>query len=133
MARRFGWRRAVARFLPGHPKIPGSGRRKGQTKKKAGVPEVGTIREFLTAKQWNPLAEVHELMPKLTSYQQARINMEVVAMEQKERLGPQPETPPAGESEEAKRTAVMGAAEFVASLPVKLNGSNGNGAHPGAG
>ena len=123
----------MGRFLPGHPKIPGSGRKKGQTKKKAGVPEIGTIRQFLEAKKWHPLAEVYDMMPKLSPYQQARINMEMIAMEQKERLGPQPLPPPAGETDESKRVASMNAAEFVASLPVKLNDRNGNGTQPGPG
>lgn len=123
----------MPKFLPGHPRY--GGRKKG--KKSLGdklCPK--TIREFLESKKWNPLEEVHALMPKLSEYQQARINMELIAMDQKERLAsPTPPNPDSG-TEEAKRFANMDAAAFVESLPVKLNGTNGTNGHgpatPGA-
>jgi hypothetical protein len=114
------------RFAPGHPKY--GGRKKGQ---KAQV-KLGTIREFLEAKGWDPLNEVYELLPNLSEFQQARINMEIAGMEQRERLaGKLPGEAPKGEAEEAKRLEGLSTADFIASLPVKLDGSNGNGTHPG--
>lgn len=121
------------RFAPGHPKY--GGRKKG--KKYLGDQlKLGTIREFLEAHGWNPLKEVFELLPNLSEFQQARINMEIAGMEQRERLaGKLPGEAPKGDAEEAKRLEGLSTADFIASLPVKLDGSNGNGngngTHPG--
>lgn len=118
----------MGKFLPGHQKM--GGRKKGSGNK---APKLGTIREFLEAKAWNPLEDVFGLLPKLSEYQQARINMEIAAMEMKERLVAKlGGEAPKGDVEEAKRLADMSTEAFINSLPVKLDGSNGNGTHPGA-
>lgn len=114
------------RYQVGHPKY--GGRKKGQTAKL----KIGTIREFLEAKAWNPLAEVFELLPKLSEFQQARINMEVAGMEQRERLaGKLPGDAPPSDAAEAKRLSELSTADFIATLPVRLDEPNGNGTHPG--
>ena len=118
----------MGKFLPGHPKV--GGRKKG---KKNDGPRLGSIREFLEGEKWDPLREVHGLMPKLSAYQQARINMEVLAMEQRERMGgasPRGDGQTEGEREESKRLAALNTSDFIASLPVKLDEPNGNGTHP---
>jgi hypothetical protein len=117
----------MGRFLPGHVKV--GGRKKGSVSKGF---KLSTIREFLEGEKWDPLRDVHGLMPTLSPYQQARINMELVAMEQRERLaGKFPGDAPKGEREEAERLKGLSTADFIAALPVKLDDPNGNGTHPG--
>ncbi len=60
-------------FEPGHKRIPGSGRRKGQVS-----PRTKALEILLLEHQYNPVKELLKLLPKLDERDAAKVHLELM-------------------------------------------------------